>query len=508
MNAAITLQVVIHAILWILIVSLEVVGAVLMAIHSDPIQAFVIAFFFTLIGFFCLLRLGNTALLRDLQELHLYDIFLQVLGLYSVWTGLDLQVFGILAGMVVFLKFFRLLWINPRLSFAANRGWPVFGVLGFYYRWQGYAVPVDWRALGLFPLALFLSCVFNFVGFLKAYVLIGAVTVLLINIFYHRIISFLYAAEQERIESGQKLAVAQATAAINAELSEKNAQLVEANRERDLMLADLTIRNECLRDASHDLAAPAFWITSCAQQLVAANDDAARKERALQLLDSVSHYNQLLQATIHSAKIMTKIEMPRPVAISVNKLADYLWDKYMRIFEEKGLRFSIYKANQYVLAADGSVSPDVMSERAALSFSVACDEQVLMRILNNLIMNALRNTDQGRVHIAFRKRAGQQCWIEVRDTGSGFEDAADSDWQANFNRVAQRIKGGKMRASEAASHGLGINNMKNLCTSIGSSMMLYSKPGQGSLFRFRIALAQAETVQPVEHQLVLAEEFE
>jgi light-regulated signal transduction histidine kinase (bacteriophytochrome) len=251
------------------------------------------------------------------------------------------------------------------------------------------------------------------------------------------------------------------------------------------------------------LAAPAFWITSCTQQLIQAKDEAARNEMALQLLDSVNYYNELLQSTIHSAKVMTKIDMPDLVPISVNKLTDYLWAKYVSIFQEKGLRFSIYKANQYLLEADGSVSVDAKAERTALNFHVACDEQILMRILNNLIMNALRNTSHGRVHVAFRKRHDGHCWVEVRDSGSGFDDADSDDWSANFNQVAQRIQRGKVKANEAASHGLGINNMKNLCTSIGSTMLLRSRSGEGTLFRFVLPLANPKEVPSEEHEFVL-----
>ena len=227
----------------------------------------------------------------------------------------------------------------------------------------------------------------------------------LLALYYKRFIAYLTQAEVARMEGEKKLAVAEATAAINAELSAKNIQLQEANQERDLMLAELMVRNDYLRDASHDLAAPAFWITACAQQLAVANDEASRAMLARQLLDSVGHYNQLLQATIHGAKLMTHIEQPDVTPISVNRLASHLWDKYLAIFEEKGLRFGIYKANQYLLGEDDIVIPDVKSERSALAFHLASDEHILMRILNNLIMNALRNTAHGRVRVAFRKRA-------------------------------------------------------------------------------------------------------
>ncbi len=503
-SAAITLQVATHAIMWILIVSLEMMAESVIHGVSSPTQALTRALGLSIFSFACIWRLGKTPLLLDMQELHLYGIFIQLFALYLVWTNAPLRYFAYVEGVIIFLKFFRVLWIIPGRNRYSEVGWATFGILGYLRRRKADEPEnTDRRVYYLILVSVLLSWFFNSMGFLLTYALIGAVVTLLISIFYKKIVSFLQKAEQDWIVAEQKLAVAQATAEINAQLSEKNEQLMMANRERDAMLADLRVRNECLRDASHDLAAPAFWITSCTQQLIQAKDDAARHDMALQLLDSVNYYNELLQSTIHSAKVMTKIDMPDLVPISVNKLADYLWAKYESIFQEKGLRFSIYKANQYLLEADGSVSVDAKAERTALNFHVACDEQILMRILNNLIMNALRNTSRGRVHVAFRKRNDGHCWVEVRDSGKGFEDADSADWSANFNSVAQRIQRGKVKANEAASHGLGINNMKNLCTSIGSTMLLRSRSGQGTLFRFVLPLVSLNEGQVGKHELTL-----
>ena len=498
MNPAITMQVITHAILWIFIFSEELVGRVIIPYLPHTSIIYLVALLFAMLCFCVIGRLGSSALLRDMQDLFLYDLLLQSLGVYLKYFDYKMEVYVVLIGAITILKFVRLLWIDTKVSFGDVPGWPVFGLVGVFHRHQmrrrrapapGRLSRRDWAAYGIIFGAILLSWVLFQIKILISYMLFGMIPFVIISLYYKRFIKYLEDSELARIEADKKLAVAAATAEINAELSIKNQELLEANHQRDLMLADLTVRNECLRDASHDLAAPAFWITACAQQLAAASDDAARKALCVQLLDSVGHYNQLLQATIHGAKLITKIEQPTIAYISANKLANYLWDKYLAIFEEKGLRFGIYKANQFVINDDGSVMPDVMPERIALKFKIATDEHILMRILNNLIMNALRNTAHGRVRVAFRKRNNGVCWIEVRDTGKGFAGVDGPDWAANFDEVSNRIKAGKMKASEAASHGLGINNIKNLCASINTTMLLHSRVGHGSLFRFAVPLA-------------------
>lgn len=512
MSPAITLQVIKRAIALILIFSFEVGGELGLIMLPDRYPAlaskysmFALGFGYTCMCFAFIWRLDQSALMRDMREIFMYDILIQLYGACSSWTGYGNYGSHVLVNAVLLLKLSRILWFDTKATAGKSAGWPVFGLLGWYAQRTRpgpveAALPYLQRHRLVYlniAACVGLAWVLKAIGLVSlTYLVFCAVPVVLIGLYYKKFIKYLEDDELARIRTNQELAVAKVMASVSQELKEKNDLLIAANRERDVMLADLTVRNEYLRDASHDLAAPAFWITSCAQQLASASDEADRATLAERLLDSVAYYNQLLQATIHSAKIITKIEQPVLRNIPVNRIADYLWEKYMPIFEEKGVRFGIYKANQYVLDSNGEVTPDINPERAALKFHVVADEYILMRILNNLIMNALRNTTQGRVRVAFRKRRNGVCWIEVHDTGNGFEEADSADWSANFDMVARRIRTGRMTASETASHGLGINNIRNLCTSIQSNMTLYSRVGAGSIFRFVVALGDG--TQPPE----------
>ena len=501
MNPAIIMQVTTQAILWIFVFSTELTSVMILRYVPQTHMVFVVTFLSTAIAFLLILRIGDTPLLRDMQDLFFYDILAQLIGLCSVlFFDREMLFYSVLVGAITIAKCFRLLWINKKSNLDIPVGWPVFGFWGYLKQRKEPAdatlavkptasMKQNSLAYACIAVAIALSFWMTKHDLRSLPILFGIIPIILISLFSKNFIKDLEQTALAQIEADKLSAIAEATNAINAELTTKNAELQAANHQRDLMLADLTIRNECLRDASHDLAAPAFWITACAQQLALATDEQARKTLSLQLLDSVGHYNQLLQATIHGAKLITKIDQPILNPISVNKLADHIWSKYWAIFEEKSLRFGIYKANQFLIDDDNGINPDVAPERVALKFCIKTDEHILMRILNNLIMNALRNTAHGRVRVAFRKRHDGVCWVEVRDSGNGFEGADGPDWTANFDKIAHRIKIGKMKASEAASHGLGINNIKNLCAAIGTTMMLHSRVGHGSIFRFVVPLA-------------------
>jgi signal transduction histidine kinase len=434
-----------------------------------------------------------------MQDLFLYDVIAQLIGVFLMKFHLPMFPYDVIVVAITLAKCFRLLWIDRNSHLDIPVGWPVFGIIGYLDRQKKRATTIAKLPSSMARYALGYTCLATAVllsywmkknDWQSLHMLFGIIPIIIISLFSKKFLQDLEQTALAKIEADKMAAIAQATRAINAELLAKNAELQAANRQRDLMLADLTIRNEYLRDASHDLAAPLFWITSCAQQLAVASNEETRKALSLQLLDAVGHYNQMLQTTIQSAKLITKIDQPNFKAISVNKLADYLWNKYLAIFEKKGLRFGIYKANQFVIVDEHDVRPDVAPERAALKFHIATDEYIFIRIIDNLIMNALRNTAHGRIRVAFRKRRNGVCWVEVRDSGNGFEGVDGPDWDANFDEIAHRIKIGKMKARETASHGLGINNIKNLCSSINTTMMLHSRPRHGSIFRFIVPLAR------------------
>jgi signal transduction histidine kinase len=521
MKPVIAIQMVARSILWSLVFSFEIVLSEV-AKHIPPTYLYYVAqIVMAVILFLITLRLGESTLVRDMRELCFYDVVVQCIGLGIHFTTCPVSVYWALCYIILILKFVRLMWMCRSADGSVLVSWPVFGVLGLYAKARehvtaSHASPQqdEYAYAGIVVTIGIVSLIYVaglMIGPFKP--VMALVAVCLIAVFYKRIITYLEEQEENRIAAAEAIAVAKATVVLNAELTAKNAELSEANRQRDVMLADLAsknaelqqlneeralmvadfaTRNALLRDASHDLAHPLFWMQFCGQQQVQAQDHDTRLALSVQFLDAMAHFRGILNDTIHNAKITTKLEPLTIRAISANAVTIWLWDQYQLAFADIGVEFSLYKANQRILQADGTVVPDLDEERVALAFSVATDVKTFKRILANLIMNALRHTAQGHVLIALRKRSNATCWIEVRDTGSGIPGADGPDWAANFVNLAQNVRNGSMRSQDAASHGLGINNVKNLCATLGTTMQLYSKVGWGSIFRFVLPLADAD----------------
>ena len=116
---------------------------------------------------------------------------------------------------------------------------------------------------------------------------------------------------------------------------------------------------------------------------------------------------------------------------------------------------------------------------------VDCDPVLLERILRNLVSNAVRYTDHGRVLVGCRRR-GATISIQVLDTGPGIPpDQRDRVFQEYYqlgNPERDRTKG----------LGLGLAIVRRLVDLLGCEMTLRSWAGHGSCFEVSVPIATGE----------------
>jgi len=133
-----------------------------------------------------------------------------------------------------------------------------------------------------------------------------------------------------------------------------------------------------------------------------------------------------------------------------------------------------------------------LAERRGLNFRcqgdpcvVRSDRALLMRIVENLVANAIRYTPSGEVSISYRSGDGA-ARIEVADTGMGI---AQSNLAVIFEDYHQLDKStdGQQRGL-----GLGLAIVKRLCELLGHPINVRSSLGKGSTFWLDVPLAAAE----------------
>ncbi len=507
MNPVIATEIVSRIIIWVLLFSADVITADVLQSVGSLQMYYPTAALLTTTTFILLLRFKDSDLVWDIREISFYEVIFCWFGFLAFILGARPTTFVIMQTVVNLVRLIRLVWMVRTPDGSALAPWPVFGLIGLWRRRQMKAMDVPYYRnreheqkiyvliLLVFLLSATAELMFQFQ--LKLSYIAFAI-VWLITLLYNRFINYLYEQNQAHIATVKALAVQKATAKANAalitaslqreqmlrELAQKNDELQEANKQREAMLEDLAGRNEILRDASHDLAQPLMGISYYARKLTEAQTQEEHDVFGEKLLTAVAGLGNLIDDTIHNAKITTKLEAPQLAPVSVEHLADQLWAQYLNAAHRKGIGFTLYKGTLSV-----PVDPHDLKRghRSALDFHIATDENIIWRIISNLVINAINHTEQGQILVAFRRR-GKSCWIEVRDSGSGIEHANGPDWEANFQHFAESIKRRYGTFKKGAGHGLGINNVKQLCNTIDTHMMLHSQPGRGSIFRFVVPL--------------------
>ena len=121
---------------------------------------------------------------------------------------------------------------------------------------------------------------------------------------------------------------------------------------------------------------------------------------------------------------------------------------------------------------------------------VNVDPAMLTRILQNLIGNAIRYTDRGKVLIGVRRR-GPKAEIQVCDTGRGISLADQARVFQEFERI------GQSDASQDDGLGLGLAIVQRYCDLLNVALDIKSEEGKGTVFSVLVPIAPARSFAPI-----------
>lgn len=114
--------------------------------------------------------------------------------------------------------------------------------------------------------------------------------------------------------------------------------------------------------------------------------------------------------------------------------------------------------------------------------TVATDGSYLRRILQNLLGNAVRYTDSGKVLMGVR-RQGNDVRVEIWDTGPGIPEEDRDEIFREFSRL-------HAPASASEGLGLGLAIVERACAGLGHKLGLQSEPGRGTCFSVTLPLSE------------------
>lgn len=249
-----------------------------------------------------------------------------------------------------------------------------------------------------------------------------------------------------------------------AELQKSKEEAERANRSKSHFLTNM----------SHELRTPLNGILGYAQLLLREETDPSRHSKFDMILRSGEHLLTLIEDILDLSKIeaghFDLIETDFNISLFLNSLVDLF---QMRA-HDKGLAF-IYEC----------MTP--------LPSLVKGDEKRLRQILINLLGNALKFTQTGK--ITLHARYTQHCLeIDVEDTGIGM----DPDMLEHLFEPFRQFGDNNQRSQGT---GLGLSITKRLVGLMDGSIRVESKPQAGTRFCLRLPLPTSTNVSSLMPEL-------
>jgi len=221
-----------------------------------------------------------------------------------------------------------------------------------------------------------------------------------------------------------------------------------------------------LATMSHEIRTPLNGVLGMAQAMAAGPLDPAQRER----LEVIRQSGETLLAVLNDVLDLSKIEAGRleleQVEFDIGAVAAGAHAAFSAVAAQKGVAF------------------DLTVSRAAAGVYLG-DGPRVRQVLNNLISNALKFTEAGRVAVSVGRRGGALT-LTVVDTGIGMSPDQQA---ALFQRFAQADASTTRRFGGT---GLGLAICRELAELMGGRIDLRSTEGRGSTFVATLPLARGE----------------
>lgn len=249
-------------------------------------------------------------------------------------------------------------------------------------------------------------------------------------------------------------ALEEGRANLERRIREATAELTEQKQSaEEAVLA----KSRFLAAASHDLRQPLHALSL----LVAALRERATSPETLQLARHIEAsafaMQELLNALLDLSRLDAGVVRTHLECFAVNRVLQGIQRQFAPIAADKGLVLQVRNSPYWAYS----------------------DPILVERILMNFVTNAIRYTDAGWVAIGVRPE-NEFLRLEVWDTGQGIPKAYQ---QRIFEEYFQVDNPERARDKGL---GLGLAIVARLARLLGTSVNVYSQPGKGSCFSFRL----------------------
>ena len=223
--------------------------------------------------------------------------------------------------------------------------------------------------------------------------------------------------------------------------------------------------------ASHDLRQPVQAARLYAEAMLS-NPEMRNQETSEKLVRSLSSASHLLDRLLDISKLDAGVLEVNLQTVRVQKVLNEISAVHSVHAMEKGIHLRVQGEQCFVSA----------------------DKSILIEILDNVIGNAVRYTEQGEITVSAHASGGSVC-LTVKDTGLGIPTSK----QAIVFEEFVQLESGPETVTGNAGMGLGLPIVKRLCELHAIPFEFESDVGQGTSFRFYLPRALEESADSTDN---------
>jgi len=236
-------------------------------------------------------------------------------------------------------------------------------------------------------------------------------------------------------------------------------------------------KSRFLAAASHDLRQP-LQTLALLQVLLAKKVEGDKAQSLVARIDdALSAMTSMLNTLLDINQIEVGAVKAETADVSMNELFDRLRDELTYHAQATGLVLRVLPCAQFVRS----------------------DPRLLEQMVRNLLSNALKYTQRGKVLVGCRRRGKTLC-IEIWDTGIGIPT---SELQTIFEEYYQLDNAARQRSHGL---GLGLSIVKSLGELLGHRIRVRSLEGKGSVFSIEVPMSPSGAASAPAHHTRGADE--
>ncbi len=261
---------------------------------------------------------------------------------------------------------------------------------------------------------------------------------------------------------------------VKEDITEKKKMIEELISAKEKAEEANILKSHFLANMSHELRTPLVGILGFAELLSDETTDADHLEMTETILRSGRRLLETLNSILDISRIEANKQDINPEIINIGDILTESIQLFKPSAKEKGLSLNLIIPGQM---------PVFLSDR-----------DMLIKIFNNLINNAVKYTEQGSVTIKVSTDIDipqKSISIEVSDTGIGINKKHQEIIFEPFRQVSE----GLSRTFEGT--GLGLSITQKLVKILNGTISLKSNPGIGSTFTIKFPIEERKIMPPI-----------